>query len=327
MADALVRLRDAVARLSTILRERKDVGELAAVVARDACALVGAESCSVMLLDTDRKQLSCFAAHGLSPEEVREIRFRVGEGAAGTAVAERKTVSIPDVTEDARFSARAQALTIRSLLVVPVVVRGDAIGALSVTHSRPGAFDETEAVVLDLWAQAVGLDLESALLYRLSLTDALTRVYNRRYLEEVVPKQLEGAVRAEQPVAALFIDLDDFKQVNDRYGHDAGDAVLVETGARVRSCVRETDVVLRYGGDEFLALLIGPSALQADAVATRISDRLESTPVEVGGLMLAIRASVGVAASGTADEAFRDLDELLRQVDQALYQAKAARKS
>ena len=326
MEGGLLRLRDAVARLSTLLRERRDVGELADAVARDACGLIGADSCSVMLLDEEKKQLSCFAAHGLSAEEVREIRFRVGEGAAGTAVQARKAVSIADVTCDPRFSARAQALTIRSLLVVPVVVRGEAIGALSVTHSRPGAFGDTEEAVLDLWAQAVGLDLESALLYRLSLTDALTRVYNRRYLEEVMPRQLAGAAQAEQAVAALFIDLDDFKQVNDRYGHEVGDAVLVETGARVRACVRAEDVVLRYGGDEFLALLIGPSALQADAVAGRIAERIEAQPVAVAGLSVAIGASVGVAASGDGPGAIGDLDDLLRKVDQALYQAKAERK-
>src|SRR5439155_16884010 len=98
MADAVLRLREAIARLSALLRERGDVGELAAAVAKDACELAGAESCSVMLLDADRKQLSCYAAHGLSGDEVREIRVRVGEGIAGRAVAEKRALRIDDVT-------------------------------------------------------------------------------------------------------------------------------------------------------------------------------------------------------------------------------------
>jgi diguanylate cyclase (GGDEF)-like protein len=321
VSDAVIRLREAIARLSALLRERRDVGELAALVAKDACHLVGAESCSVMLLDADRKQLSAYAAHGLSAEEVREIKFAVGEGIAGMAVAEKRAFRIGDVLADEKFSKRVQALTIRSLLVVPVVVRGQAIGALSVTHSQPEAFGETEEAVLDLWAQAIGMDLESALLYRLSMTDALTRVYNRRYLEEVVPRQLQFAAREATPIAALFIDLDDFKSINDHHGHEAGDQVLVETSARVRAVVRAEDVVMRYGGDEFLVLLIGPSALQADAVAGRVAERIERDPMAAGGGELAVRASVGVASSGPATT----FEELLHNVDRALYAAKAAR--
>ena len=321
LAEPVVRLRQAIARLSALLRERGDVGELAAAVARDACELVGAESCSVMLLDADRMQLSCYAAHGLSVDEVREIRFRLGEGIAGRAVAEKRALRIADVTADERFASRAQSLTIRSLLVAPVLVRGEAIGALSVTHAQPGVFGDVEEAVLDLFAQAVGLDLEASLLYRLSLTDALTRAYNRRYLEEVVPRQLVNAAAKGTPIAALFIDLDDFKQINDRFGHDAGDAVLVEAAARLRASVRAEDIVLRYGGDEFLVLLLGPSALHADAVAARIGEKLEQQPVAFGATQIPIGASVGVAASGPATS----LDALLRRVDAALYAVKAAR--
>jgi diguanylate cyclase (GGDEF)-like protein len=320
LAD-VARLREAIARLTALLRERLELGELAAAVARDACALIEAESCSVMLLDKERQLLACYAAHGLTPDEVREIRFRVGEGIAGACVEARRPMRVDDVTGDPRFAARAQSLTIRSLMAVPVVVRGEAIGALSVTHSEASRFTDTEQSMLELWAQAVGMDLESALLYRLSLTDALTRAYNRRYLEEVVPRQFAWAGRPERPVAALFVDLDAFKQVNDRYGHDAGDAVLVETAARILACVRVEDVVLRYGGDEFLVLLTGSSAGQAHSIAHRIDQELRARPVGVGGAAIAVSASVGVASDGSA----ASFEELLKQVDRAMYAAKAQR--
>ena len=301
-----------------------ELGELAAAVARDACALVGADSCSVMLLDTARQSLSCYAAHGLTADEVREIRFRVGEGIAGTSVAERRAIRVDDVTVDTRFAERTQPLAIRSILSVPVLVRKDAIGALTVTHSAPARFGDTEQAMLELWAQAVGMDLESALLYRLSLTDALTHAYTRRYLEEVVPRQFAWAAPGEgrRPVAALFIDLDDFKSINDRFGHDAGDAVLVEAAARLLTCVRAEDVVLRYGGDEFLVLLTGSSATQADVIAKRIDEELRARPVQVGAHSIAVSGSVGVATDGTA----KSFDELLKQVDRAMYAAKQARR-
>jgi two-component system, cell cycle response regulator len=323
--DAASRLQQAIARLTALLRERMELGELASAVARDACDLVGAESCSVMLLDTARQQLSCYAAHGLTPEEVREIRFRVGEGIAGVAVADRRALRIDDVTLDNRFVLKTQHLRIRSCLSVPVIVRGEAIGALTVTHSSPAHFGDSESAVLELWAQAVGMDLESALLYRLSLTDALTHAYNRRYLEEVVPRQFAWAAPladGRRPMAALFIDLDGFKQVNDRYGHDAGDAVLVETAARLLGCVRGEDVVLRYGGDEFLVLLTGSSAALAEPIAGRIDEELRARPVMVGEQAIAVSGSVGVASDGTA----KTFDELLKQVDRAMYAAKQARR-
>jgi diguanylate cyclase (GGDEF)-like protein len=302
----------AVSRLATLLRERKELGELAAAVARDACDLAGAESCSVMLVDSARQILSCYAAHGLTPDEIREIRFRVGEGIAGAAVADQKSLRIDDVSVDKRFALRTQQLAIRSILAVPVVVRGQAIGALSVTHSSPGRFSDTEQSILELWAQAVGMDLEGALLYRLSLTDPLTRAYNRRYLAEEAPKRLG-------PAAAVFLDLDDLKQVNDQFGHQAGDAVLVETAARILGCVRTEDVVVRYGGDEFLVLLTSASAAQVEAIARRIDEELRAHPVDIGGHTIPVTASLGVVDRAQA------LSELLRDVDRALYAAKSRR--
>ncbi len=325
MSDAAVRLRDAMVQLSALLRGRAELGELASAVARDACKLVEADSCAVMLLDAQRAVLSSYAAHGLTPEETREIRFRVGEGVAGSAVADKRPVNIADVQTDPRFASRAQTLHIRSILAVPVIVRGDAIGCLCVTHRDPGKFGDTEETLLDLWAQAVGMDLEAALLYRLSLTDPLTRAYNRRYLDEVVARQFSFGEDAESDpqrrVAALFVDMDRFKQVNDRHGHEAGDAVLVETAARIMACVRTEDIVLRYGGDEFLVLLVSSSAQHAATIAARIDEDLRKRPMHVRDADIFVTASVGIAADGSA----RSFEDLLLQVDRAMYEAKLAR--
>jgi diguanylate cyclase (GGDEF)-like protein len=304
-------LQRAVARLAELLRERKELGDLAAAVARDACDLSGAESCSVMLVDSARQMLSCYAAHGLTPDEIREIRFRVGEGIGGLAVADRKSLRVDDVTIDPRFAARAQTLRIRSMLAVPVIVRGQAIGSLSMTHSEPARFGDTEQSMLELWAQAVGMDLEAALLYRLSLTDPLTRTYNRRYLEEVAPKRIA--------TAAVFLDLDDFKQVNDQFGHEAGDAVLMETAKRLLSSVRAEDVVVRYGGDEFLVLLVRATPPQVEAIARRIEQEVRARPVDIGGRTITVSGSIGVVGSAGS------FDDLLRDVDRAMYAAKNAR--
>jgi diguanylate cyclase (GGDEF)-like protein len=288
------------------------VGELAAAVARDAADLSGAESCSVMLVDNARQMLSCYAAHGLTPEEVREIRFRVGEGIGGVTVSEKRSVRVDDVHKDVRFASRAQTLQIRSMLAVPVIVSGQAIGSLSVTHSQPGRFGDTEQSMLELWAQAVAMDLEAALLYRLSLTDSLTRAYNRRFLDEVAPKRMAQA-------AAVFVDLDDFKQVNDRFGHEAGDAVLVETAARILRCVREADAVVRYGGDEFLVLLTSAPAEQVEAIARRIDEELRAQPVDIGVRTINVSGSIGVVNRAAS------FGELLRDVDRAMYAAKGRR--
>jgi diguanylate cyclase (GGDEF)-like protein/PAS domain S-box-containing protein len=160
-------------------------------------------------------------------------------------------------------------------------------------------------------------------LEKVAHADPLTGLKNRRVFYDRLEQALGRAARSGRAVGLLFIDLDDFKGINDTHGHDAGDAVLREVATRLLQCVRTTDSVCRLGGDEF-TIVMEDATLPRDAylVAERIADSLER-PIDVGGVLVRCRASVGVACS---PEHGRDAESLLAGADRAMYMAKAARK-
>ena len=160
---------------------------------------------------------------------------------------------------------------------------------------------------------------------QLSLRDPLTGLANRRFLQENAKHLIAGAKRARTQMAVLAIDLDDFKAVNDQYGHAAGDEVLVTSAERMKQLLREADVIARFGGDEFVIVLGQVDDTEAAReVARRVVDTLSQPIPLAGGGTAHIGASVGIAMCCTARET---LDELLKKADAALYDAKREGKS
>jgi two-component system, cell cycle response regulator len=154
----------------------------------------------------------------------------------------------------------------------------------------------------------------------LSVTDDLTRVFNARYLNLVMRREGKRAFRNQRPLSLLFLDLDGFKKVNDTFGHQAGSRVLVEAAAVIRSCARETDVVARFGGDEFAVVLPDTGSEGAVAVAERVRDRLRvATFLVPEGHAVRLTASIGVA---TLPDSAGSSEELLRAADVAMYRVK-----
>ncbi|MGK5682193.1 diguanylate cyclase [Actinoplanes sp. URMC 104] len=163
-------------------------------------------------------------------------------------------------------------------------------------------------------------DMLAARLHSMAFTDSLTGLGNRAFFLD----HLGDALRAgDGGTGVLLIDLDDFKPVNDSYGHAAGDAVLVETAARLRACVRPEDVVARLGGDEFAVLLDGLPRERITVVADRIVEAVGASCRLTGGEQVRVQASVGVAVAG-GDE--RDASALLKKADDAMYAAKGSGK-
>jgi diguanylate cyclase (GGDEF)-like protein len=155
----------------------------------------------------------------------------------------------------------------------------------------------------------------------LSVTDDLTRLYNSRYLNLVLRREAKRASRSGRPLSLLFLDLDGFKEVNDSHGHLAGSKALVEAAAIIRGCARETDVVARFGGDEFSLVLPDTGRDGAVSVAARIRHRLRTCNFLVSdGLSVHLTASIGVA---TLPDVAGSAEELIRAADVAMYRVKA----
>lgn len=154
-----------------------------------------------------------------------------------------------------------------------------------------------------------------------AMRDPLTGLYNRRYLDETVPRELARAKRDGYPLCLAMIDLDHFKQVNDTYGHMAGDQVLQQLGRMLKSRAREGDVPCRYGGEEFVLLMPGMSMQAALPRAEEWRALFEAQPIRHGQLEIAVTMSVGLAAY---PETANTADELMQKADEALYRAKNA---
>ncbi|HKC64459.1 MAG TPA: GGDEF domain-containing protein, partial [Pyrinomonadaceae bacterium] len=174
-------------------------------------------------------------------------------------------------------------------------------------------------------AYALANSLRIAEAERLSQTDDLTKLHNARYLRQYLLSEVRRARRYGSNVAALFFDLDDFKRVNDVHGHLVGSHVLMEMATIILSSVRDTDVVARYGGDEFVVILPESNIEQAELVAERMRSKIERNLFTGGrGLRLHLTASFGVA---TFPASAQSPQQLVANADAAMYEAKAAGKN
>lgn len=184
-------------------------------------------------------------------------------------------------------------------------------------------FREGDLPAMSLFARQVAAALQNASLLeevrRLAVTDDLTGLYNRRYFFEQAEREFRRAQRSRQPLSALILDVDYFKQVNDQYGHLVGDAVLRTVAQRLKKGLRETDLLGRYGGEEFSILLPEADIKSAVEVAERLQASVAGKPIETEAGSLSVQISIGVA---TLDERTRSLQALIKYADQAMYRAK-----
>jgi diguanylate cyclase (GGDEF)-like protein len=218
----------------------------------------------------------------------------------------------------------------RNLLVAPLLADGHAVGAIVVEHSSRTVFgvERRVASVLGQFAAVAALNLRNAVLLRhvqrLAERDSLTGAANRHMFQETLERTLSARTDEDGLTAVLFIDLDDFKVINDTLGHAAGDALLIAVTDRIRGLVRDGDLVARLGGDEFAILTDDePDLARSRAMAERLVRDLRA-PYVIGESTITVTASIGIAS---ARDAAHDAQEVVRNADVAMYMAKANGKS
>lgn len=281
-----------------------------------------APACGVFAADLDG-QVAGLASKGmgesLSPAALGVARWVLGH--------EREFASA-DLKKDARAMGAAGAV-----LAWPLTCRTQVVGVLVVMERQAAsnvpqltsATGQALSTILEGPAQALDNALRLRRSEALSVTDDLTQLYNSRYLNQVLRREAKRASRSGRPLSLLFLDLDGFKGINDNHGHLAGSRALVEAAAVIRRCARETDVVARFGGDEFAIVLPDTGSEGAAAVGDRVRERLGVHPfLEESGLQLSLTASVGVA---TLPDVAASAEELVRAADMAMYQVKESGKN
>lgn len=203
----------------------------------------------------------------------------------------------------------------------PMLVAGEPVGVFGVSSDPP--LTEPQRATLAAAAALLAVSLKNAELFQTlhetSIRDALTGCFNRAHAMEVIDSELRRAARTKLPLALIMFDLDHFKQVNDRFGHLCGDAVLAAVGERMNVVLRGSDLKCRYGGEEFLILLPDTTPVGAERVAELLRGKLEERPVYCNETAVPVTASFGLTAASPGE---LDTTAIIGRADAALYRAK-----
>ena len=271
------------------------------------------------------------ATHGYPIELVRDIRITPGEGIIGSVYQCRVPLRVADVTVLRGPGQTRPRYRTKSFVAFPVSTGTRVLGVVCIADrldDKP--FMRTDVSVLRALMAPVPLafSLERAreqakAFARTAAVDPLSGLFNRRYFRSRLEEELQRARRHGSPVGLLMLDIDDFKQINDRFGHVAGDAVISAIADILRRSVRRFDVCARYGGEEFAVVMPVSTAANTASVAERIRQRIEAYRFDVPELAdLRVTASIGLSISDDATA-----QDLVNQSDQALYSAKHAGKN
>ena len=318
-------------REAEVLRALLDVSRIIAsnypmpdVIKRITTKLRGilkADECSIMILDETQQHLAFTESSGLTRWELDNIRFKVGEGVAGWVAKHKKPVVIPRLAEDTRFiQVKEQKRPMISMICVPLIIKQRLIGVVTLTtRHEDHIFGQEDLELTVLLSAHVSLMLENNRLYEISVLDGLTNLYNRRYMEQRLDKELSYARRFHHPLSIFMVDIDWFKKLNDTYGHPAGDFVLRTVSDMFTKALREYDIVARYGGEEFAVILPSTPRSKAASIAERLRASVAEQDVSHQGQLIPVSVSVGVA---TYPEDGQSSEDLISRADKALYRAK-----
>ncbi len=330
-------LRGHLAILGETLSSTHDLQRILQVILRTALAATGARAGLVLLIDPDAGQLVAQSGVGLTGQwdvpdtELPKKRLPIGVGVLGAVAASgepRRGQGEPVSSEPPCLSYVAVPICAPAVPEEPgdPLPLPEPLGVLAL-YDRVGgdAFDDSDLHTLRTFAGQAGVAVHNVRLHeeaqRLSLTDPLTGLWNYRYLRESLRREVERASRFGRMLAVLVLDLDHFKDVNDTYGHAAGDAVLGEFARRIRVGLREVDVAFRQGGEEFVVLLPETDAYGGAIVAERLGTAVRARPVLVDGVQIPVSVSIGVAVYPEHGE---NSVQVLAAADRALYVAKNA---
>lgn len=307
-----------------------ELAPLLATLSLTVSGLLVRRSWSLLLWDEAAGVIRVEAAGGEHSVAVKGFELKAGEGLSGAVFSSGKEASDAKAGNDPsvvrRFGPEAGN---RGLIGFPLLARNRVIGVLEIfiADAVDDALSPEERGLAVGLAELAAMALDNAVNYervtRLTLTDEHTGLFNARHLKSLLGKELERARRYRHPLSGIFIDLDHFKSINDTHGHSVGSSLLREAGELLVSSVRQLDVVHRYGGDEFVVILIETGGKGARIVADRIRAAFDRQVfLKERSLAVKLTASIGVASF---PEHAASAEGLLAAADAAMYEAKVTR--
>ena len=307
-----------------------DLKRLLRVILSKALETVEAEKGSLMLYSFTENILQTKVVYGLADKNLEtEInnglvecnKIKVGEGIAGMVFVEKKSIISNLGKNDPRFLSVGEDLNVSSLLCVPLISKGEPIGVINITNKKHGKlFNKADLEFIEALANQAAIAIDNAKLYELATKDGLTKLYIYRHFYTLLETELKRSARYNHEMTLLMMDIDNFKPINDTYGHPVGDQVLREIANCISQTVRKIDIASRYGGEEFTVILPETNAKDARIIAERLRKNISDIRVRTKeGVEISPTISIGMSEypSSAMDE-----QTLIELADVALYNAK-----
>jgi diguanylate cyclase (GGDEF)-like protein/PAS domain S-box-containing protein len=315
-------LRDVAAALNSALK----LEDIINIVLKNVGRVVAHDALDIMLIENGYAQMVfCAGYDRLIPDSqaiLMQHKFSLEKTANLHAMMESHKICLLKDIRKSDWLFYDKTSWVRSYLGAPILIKDEVVGFLGLLSAQPDFFQEEDASRLMAFANMTASAIEKARLIEeltaLAITDPLTGVANRREFFTRGEIELKRAARYETRFTVIMLDLDHLKRINDTFGHGTGDQVLKEIARVCKSCVREIDVVARFGGDEFIILLPETAAEQAIFITERLRQRVADLIFETQHEQIGITASIGIAEYKRTDT----IQTLIERADRGLYQAK-----
>jgi diguanylate cyclase (GGDEF)-like protein/putative nucleotidyltransferase with HDIG domain len=305
------------------------VADTMALIAAKLSNLVPFSCAALFLYDGDEDLLRCRFASGTDAELIQQLVVRSGEGLTGWVARNRRPLLNARPSADFEAAGLKATTTLQSALVCPLLFDEQFIGALSVYHIDASYYRDDHRRLLDRVSEQAAAVIKNSMVFEQtrddSLTDPLTGLPNTRFLFMHLTRELARADRLKSQVSLMVMDLDDFKEINDSHGHHVGDRALCEVARVLRAAIRPYDICVRYAGDEFIVVLSGCSAEEAEQKRQELQQEIARLLFEARpGRPLRLGLSIGTAVFPEDGDTY---ESLLAAADSRMYHDKAARKN
>jgi diguanylate cyclase (GGDEF)-like protein/putative nucleotidyltransferase with HDIG domain len=305
------------------------VSDTMALISSKLVNIVPFSCCALFLYNEENETLRCRFATGVESEIIQQLTIRNGHGLTGWVARNRRPLVNARPSTDLEAGGQPSDRTsLHSALVCPLLFNERFIGTISVYHSEPAIYTDDHRRLLDRISEQAAAVIYNSIVFEQtqedSLTDPLTALPNTRFMFMHLTRELARAERLKTEVSLLVMDLDDFKNINDTYGHHVGDRALRDVAAVLRAGIRPYDICVRYAGDEFIVVLSGCGGEEAERKRLELQRAVDDLQFEARpGVMLKIAISVGAAVFPHDGDAY---ETLLATADSRMYRDKTRRK-
>jgi diguanylate cyclase (GGDEF)-like protein/putative nucleotidyltransferase with HDIG domain len=305
------------------------VSDTMSLIASKLITLVPFSSCALFLYDEERDMLQCRFATGVEAEIINTLAIRSGQGLTGWVARNHRPLVNARPNADFEASGLAdQPTSLQSALVSPLMFNDSFIGTLAVYHGEPDFYTDDHRRLLERVSKQASAVINNSIVFEQtqedSLTDPLTGLPNTRSMFMHLARELARAARLKSEVALLVTDLDNFKEINDTYGHHVGDRALREVATALRGVIRPYDICVRYAGDEFIIVLPGCGQEEAERKRAEAQRAVDQVVFEVRpGRSISLGLSLGAAIFPHDGESY---EALLATADSRMYRDKTRRK-